>query len=69
MKESFLSWLSELTSFTNYEISRKLGHTLENLFSEIENEYGEVSGKEFDPKYIDLFLIQKKIERTSDENE
>ncbi|MBW2248757.1 MAG: hypothetical protein JRF62_16575, partial [Deltaproteobacteria bacterium] len=43
MKESFLSWLSERTGFANYEISRKLGHTLENLFSEIQNEYGDVS--------------------------
>ncbi|MBW2681439.1 MAG: hypothetical protein JRD01_11975 [Deltaproteobacteria bacterium] len=60
MKESFLSWLSERTGFANYEISRKLGHTLENLFSEIQNEYGDVSSKDFDPKYIDLFLIQRK---------
>jgi hypothetical protein len=65
MKEAFLDWLSDQTGLTDYEISGKLGHTLENLFSEIENEYGEVSGKAFDPKYIDLFLIQKnrKTER------
>jgi molybdopterin converting factor small subunit len=69
MKESFLSWLSEQTGLTDYEISGKLGHTLENLFSEIENEYGEVSSKDLDPRYINLFLIQKKIERKSDENE
>ncbi|MBW1727594.1 MAG: hypothetical protein JRJ62_08430 [Deltaproteobacteria bacterium] len=60
MKESFLSWLSEQTGLTDYEISGKLGHTLENLFSEIENEYGEVSSKDLDPRYINLFLIQKK---------
>jgi len=60
MKESFLSWLSDRTGFANYEISRKLGHTLENLFSEIQSEYGDVSSKDFDPKHIDLFLIQKK---------
>jgi len=60
MKESFLSWLSDRTGFANYEISRKLGHTLENLFSEIQSEYGEVSSKDFDPRYIDLFLIQRK---------
>jgi Family of unknown function (DUF6178) len=60
MKESFLSWLSDRTGFANYEISRKLGHTLENLFGEIQIEYGEVSSKDFDPRYIDLFLIQKK---------
>ena len=60
MKESFLSWLSDRSGFTTYEISRKLGHALENLFSEIENQYGEVSSKDFDPRYIDLFLIQIK---------
>jgi hypothetical protein len=60
MKESFLSWLSDRTGFANYEISRKLGHTLENLFGEIQSEYGDVSSKDFDPKYIDLFLIQRK---------
>ncbi len=60
MKESFLSWLSDRTGFANYEISRKLGHTLENLFGEIQSEYGKVSSKDFDPRYIDLFLIQKK---------
>jgi hypothetical protein len=59
MKESFLSWLSDLTGFANHDISRKLGHTLENLFGEVEGEYGEVSSKDFDPKYINLFLIQK----------
>ena len=60
MKESFLSWLSDRTGFANYEISRKLGHTLENLFSEIQSEYGDVSSKDFDPRYIDLFLIKRK---------
>ncbi|MBW2575175.1 MAG: hypothetical protein JRC88_06760 [Deltaproteobacteria bacterium] len=59
MKESFLSWLSDRTGFANYDISRKLGHTLENLFGEVEREYGEVSSKDFDPRYINLFLIQK----------
>jgi hypothetical protein len=60
MKESFLNWLSDRTGFANYEISRKLGHTLENLFGEIQSEYGDVSSKDLDPRYIDLFLIQKK---------
>ncbi len=59
MKESFLSWLADRTGFANYDISLKLGHTLENLFGEVEGEYGEVSSKDFDPRYINLFLIQK----------
>jgi hypothetical protein len=60
MKESFLNWLSDRTGFANYEISQKLGHTLENLFGEIQSEYGDVSRKDLDPRYIDLFLIQRK---------
>jgi hypothetical protein len=61
MKESFLSWLSNSTGLSNFEISRKLGQTLEQLFSGIESEYGEVSSEDFDPRYIDLFLIKRNI--------
>jgi hypothetical protein len=60
MKESFLNWLSDRTGFANYEISGKLGHSLENLFREIQSQYGNVSRKDLDPRYIDLFLIQRK---------
>ena len=64
MKESFLSWLSDRTGLTNYEISRKLEHTLENLFGEIESEYGKVSSKDLDPRNIHLFLIEINKNRT-----
>ena len=57
MKESFLNWLSEKTGTDIYEITRESGQTLENLFNEIETEYGEVSGEDLDPRYIHLFLI------------
>ena len=57
MKESFLDWLSDRTGFTPYEISQKLGQTLENLFNEIESEVGEVSRKDLDPRYINLFFV------------
>ena len=63
MKELFLGWLSDRASLTNYEISGKLGHTLENLFSEIESEYGKVSSKDLDPRYIHLFLIETNKSR------
>jgi hypothetical protein len=59
MKESFLNWLSDKTGLTHYEITQKLGQTLENLFNEIESEYGAVSGEDLDPRYIHLFLIEK----------
>jgi len=58
MKEAFLYWLSGRTGQALYEISQKLGQTLENLFNEIESELGEVSSKDLVPEYSHLFLIE-----------
>ena len=60
MKKLFLNWLSDRTGLTPNEISQSQGQTLENLFNELESEYGEVSKKDLDQKYISLFLIKKK---------
>jgi len=57
MKELFLNWISEKTGLNIYEITQKLGQTLENLFNSIESEYGAVSKKDLDPRYIYLFLV------------
>jgi len=59
-KESFLDWVSTKTGLEYYEISRRLGQSFENLFKEIESEYGEVSLNDLDPRYIHLFLITNK---------
>ncbi|MCJ7774530.1 MAG: DUF6178 family protein [Desulfobacterales bacterium] len=59
VKESFLSWLSKKSGLSDHEISEKLSHTLENLFTEIENEYGNVSAKDLDPRYVYHFLLEK----------
>lgn len=58
MKESFLKWLSEKTGLDPYDISREVGQTMENLFSEIESEYGSVSKKDLNSKYIHLFIMK-----------
>lgn len=58
MKESFLNWLSDKTGLTFYEISQRLGQTLENLFNEMESEYRGVSTKDLDPRYTNLFLLE-----------
>jgi hypothetical protein len=63
MKESFLKWLSDKTGLIDYEITRRLGQTLENLFGEIESEYGEVDEKYLDSKYIHLFFLEKQKNR------
>lgn len=58
MKESFLSWLSEQSGLKHHEITEQLGQTLENLFEEIESEYGEVTAEDLDPRYVYLFLLK-----------
>lgn len=60
MKKAFLNWLSEKTGLIDYEITDRLGKTFENIFDEIESEYGAVSEKELDPRYIHLFLVEEQ---------
>jgi Family of unknown function (DUF6178) len=60
MKASLLDWLSDKTGLMHHEISQKLGPYLENLFNEIESEYGKVSSDNLDPRYIHLFLTTVK---------
>ncbi|MFO7666506.1 MAG: DUF6178 family protein [Desulfobacterales bacterium] len=60
IKESFLGWVSEKSGVKSSEITRQLGQTFENLFAEIENEYGSIAFKDLDPRYISLFLVQKR---------
>jgi hypothetical protein len=57
MKTSFLNWLSSKTGLDDFEITRETGQILEDLFAQIENEYGEVSPEDLDPRYISLFFI------------
>jgi hypothetical protein len=60
IKESFLDWISSKTELMNYEISQKLGQSFNDLFDEIENEYGTVPRNDLDPRYIHLFLVANK---------
>jgi len=67
IKESFLDWVSNKTGLVHYEISQRLGQSFENLFSDIESEYGKVSLNDLDPRYIHLFLIT--IKKVGNNNE
>jgi hypothetical protein len=58
IKTSFLKWLSERTGLEDFEITNQIGHALENLFSEIEDQYGRVESDQLDPKFIHLFLLE-----------
>lgn len=59
MKGAFLSWLSRKSGLSEFEISRELAEVLENLFNELENEYGRVALKDLDPKFIHHFCIKQ----------
>jgi hypothetical protein len=56
-KSDFLKWLTEKSGLTGTRIVEQCGNTLENLFTEIESELGQVLKKDIDPRYIQLFLI------------
>ncbi len=57
MKSRFLDWLAANTGLKDFEITERLGGTLENLFEEIENELGNVNVEDLDPRYVQLFLL------------
>jgi hypothetical protein len=59
MKQNFLDWLAAETGQKDFEITERLGQTLENLFEEIESELDRVTGKHLDPRYIQLFLLEE----------
>lgn len=58
MKSDLVSWLSHQTRLKDYEVSEKLGMIFEDLFSEIETEYGRVSVRHLDPRFVHLFLLE-----------
>ena len=57
MKTAFLNWLATETGLKDYEITDRLGQIFENLFNEIESEYGRVAATDIDPRFVHLFLI------------
>ena len=58
MKDAFVHWLTDDTGLKDYEITEKAGQTFEDLFNEIESEYGHVDPAHLDPRYIQLFLLK-----------
>jgi len=63
VKEAFLIWLTESTGLNSSEITERLGRVFDNLFDEIEIEYKKVAPNDLNPRYINLFLVQKKNRR------
>ncbi|CAB1075256.1 hypothetical protein D1AOALGA4SA_3076 [Olavius algarvensis Delta 1 endosymbiont] len=59
MKQNFLDWLAACSRLIELEITQRVGPTLEDLFEEIENEMDRVTGKDLDPRYVQLFLLEQ----------
>ena len=57
MKADFLKWLAAKSGLDRVDLSGRLGKTLENLFFEIEEEYGSVSPNDLDLRLIQHFLV------------
>lgn len=58
MKADFVQWLAHATGLKDFEITAKLGPIFEELFAEIEAEYGRVAVKDLDPRFVQLFLLK-----------
>ena len=59
MRESFLHWLATQSGLREDQVSANLAQTLESLFLELEDEYGQVKAKDLDPRFIQHFLIER----------
>ncbi len=60
MKSAFLIWLAAETGLKDYELTDRLGQTFEDLFNEIESEYGQVAPIDIDPRFVNLFLLRSQ---------
>ena len=58
-KEDFLNWIASESGLKEDEIAHRMGHVLEALFKEMEDELGTVSENNLDPRYIRHFLLSK----------
>jgi hypothetical protein len=59
VKAAFLNWAAERSGAPADELSDRLGMVFENLFSEIESEFGAVDAAHLDPRYIGLFIVKE----------
>jgi hypothetical protein len=58
MKTDFVEWLLEETGLRDFEITETLGPVFEELFLELESEYGRVAARNLDPRFVQLFLVE-----------
>jgi len=57
MKELFIQWIAKKSGLAEHKIVRDMGQTFEELFNELEVEYGQVAAGDLNPRYINHFII------------
>jgi hypothetical protein len=57
MRQSFWNWLIMRSGLAAAEIRDQVGTVIDNLFGELENEYGSVSIEDLDPRYVRHILV------------
>jgi hypothetical protein len=59
-REAFLGWLGQRSGLADFDISERLGLSLEALFTLLENELGGVAREDLDPRFIYLFRFRRE---------
>ena len=57
MKQAFIDWLQLRSGLGAEKLQSTLASTSNFLFIELDEEYGSVSHKDLDPRYIKHFLV------------
>ena len=58
IRASFLSWILRRSGMELGQIGEETARVFQDLFEEIESEYGMVSAKNLDPRFVNLFLLE-----------
>ena len=58
IKSDFLKWLASQSGIPASQITDANGSLLEDLFNEIEQELGDISIQDLDPRFTNLFLLK-----------
>lgn len=57
VRDRFLAWVSEKSDLTPYQVARRMGAALEELFKLLEVEMGPIDVDALDPRYVQLLLL------------
>jgi hypothetical protein len=58
-REDFLLWLGQETGMDHKDIEAKLGSAFKKIFDWLEDEYGAVSPKELDSRFVTSFFLKE----------